>query len=105
MPLELHIIRFEVENNIFAFYKKKKEFYFVTAQVKRFRFSIVFAFVIFTMYVIYTLAGVKAVDFSLSNIKEMLGLISPIFVFMGLLDSWIPKETFIKYMGENSGLK
>jgi uncharacterized membrane protein YraQ (UPF0718 family) len=57
------------------------------------------------MYVIDTPAGVKAVDFSLSNIKEMLGLIPPIFVFMGLLDSWVPKETFIKYMGENSGLK
>ncbi len=57
------------------------------------------------MYIIDTPAGVKAVDFSLSNIKEMLGLIPPIFVFMGLLDSWVPKETFIKYMGENSGLK
>lgn len=57
------------------------------------------------MYFIDMPAGIKAFDFSLSNIREMLGLIPPIFIFMGLLDSWVPKEAFIKYMGENSGLK
>lgn len=77
----------------------------IVALVKRFRFAIFFAFVIIALYYINMPAGIKAVDFSLSNTEEMLGLIPPIFVFMGLLDSWVPKEAFIKYMGENSGIK
>ena len=32
-------------------------------------------------------------------------VIPPIFVLMGLLDVWVPKETMIKYMGEGSGIK
>jgi len=34
----------------------------------------------------------------------MLDLIRPVFVLMGLLDAWVPKETFIRHMGEASGL-
>lgn len=75
------------------------------ALVKRFRFAIAFAFVIVALYYIDMPAGIKAFNFSFSNMEEMLGLIPPIFVFMGLLDTWVPKETFIRYMGENSGLK
>ena len=77
----------------------------IVALVKRFGFAISFAFVIILLYYIHMPAGIKAFNFSLSNTKEMLGLIPPIFVFMGLLDTRIPKETFIKYMGENSGFK
>jgi uncharacterized membrane protein YraQ (UPF0718 family) len=35
----------------------------------------------------------------------MILVIPPIFVLLGLLDVWVPKETMIKYMGEGSGLK
>ena len=35
----------------------------------------------------------------------MMLVIPPIFVLMGLLDVWVPKETMIKYMGEGSGIK
>jgi Predicted permease. len=75
------------------------------ALAKRFRFAIVFAFVILALYFTDTAEGIKAFSISLSNTKEMLGLIPPVFVLMGLLDAWVPKETFIKYMGEASGLK
>ena len=77
----------------------------IIALVKKFRFVIAFTFVIIVLYYADMPAGVKAFKISVSNTQEMLGLIPPIFVFMGLLDTWIPKETFIRYMGENSGLK
>lgn len=76
-----------------------------SAVVKRFRFAIIFAFVIIALYFTDTAEGIKAFNISLSNTKEMLGLIPPVFVLMGLLDAWIPKETFIRYMGEDSGIK
>lgn len=35
----------------------------------------------------------------------MLSLLPPVFIFVGLPDVWVPKETIIRYMGENSGWK
>jgi uncharacterized membrane protein YraQ (UPF0718 family) len=37
------------------------------------------------------------------NFVQMLGIIPPIFLLIGLLDVWVPREKVIKYMGENSG--
>ncbi|NLX46312.1 MAG: permease [Treponema sp.] len=37
--------------------------------------------------------------------KTMLLVIPPIFVLLGLLDIWVPREKMIKYMGKDSGLK
>jgi uncharacterized membrane protein YraQ (UPF0718 family) len=38
------------------------------------------------------------------NLREMLSVLPPIFVLLGLLDVWIEKETMMKYMGDNSGI-
>ncbi|THB62453.1 MAG: permease [Spirochaetaceae bacterium] len=35
----------------------------------------------------------------------MLMVIPPIFILMGLLDVWVPKETMIQYMGQAAGIK
>jgi uncharacterized membrane protein YraQ (UPF0718 family) len=35
----------------------------------------------------------------------MLFVIPPIFVLLGLLDVWVPRETMVKHMGEGSGLR
>lgn len=49
--------------------------------------------------------GFKALGISAATFKEMLLIIPPIFILLGLLDVWVPRETMIKYMGEGSGLK
>lgn len=49
--------------------------------------------------------GIKAFSITGNSIKEMLLVVPPIFVLLGLLDVWVPKDTMIKYMGEGSGLK
>jgi len=40
-----------------------------------------------------------------SNFKEMLGILPPIFILLGLLDTWVPKKTVMRYMGEKAGWK
>ena len=50
-------------------------------------------------------AGLKATDVVIYSFKEMLLVLPPIFILIGLLDVWIPKETMIKLMGEGSGFK
>lgn len=36
------------------------------------------------------------------NLKEMLEIMPPIFILLGLLDVWVERETMIKLMGEDS---
>lgn len=40
-----------------------------------------------------------------TNIVTIAGVLPPIFILIGLLDVWVPKEVMIKYMGEKSGAK
>jgi uncharacterized membrane protein YraQ (UPF0718 family) len=49
--------------------------------------------------------GLKAIGISGYSIKEMIMIIPPVFVLLGLLDVWVPRETMMKYMGPGSGLK
>lgn len=67
-------------------------------------------FIISTILIILTFiwnkeVGVKAIDTVKFSFKEMMLVIPPIFILMGLLDEWVPKETVVKFMGEGSGLK
>ena len=49
--------------------------------------------------------GQKAFDITAFSLREMLLVIPPIFLLLGLLDVWVPRETMVKYMGKHSGLK
>ncbi len=48
--------------------------------------------------------GLKAIDTVKLSFKEMIMVLPPIFILLGLLDVWVPKESMVKYMGEGSGL-
>lgn len=49
--------------------------------------------------------GLEAVDTVKMSFKEMITILPPIFILMGLLDEWVPKEVMVKFMGEDSGIK
>lgn len=49
--------------------------------------------------------GKKAVATIGYSLREMLLVIPPIFVLLGLLDVWVPRETMIRLMGKGSGLR
>lgn len=48
---------------------------------------------------------VKALHVLYFSLKEMLLVIPPIFLLLGFLDVWVPKETMTRYMGSESGMK
>lgn len=73
--------------------------------LKRYRFSLVMIGIILTLRVAFPQVGSVAVNTVGYSFKEMLSVIPPVFVLLGLLDVWVPRETMIKYMGEGSGLK
>ena len=49
--------------------------------------------------------GKKSVELTAQNLLEMLAVIPPIFVLLGLLDVWVDRATMMKYTGKGSGLK
>nr|WP_319489574.1 permease [uncultured Caproiciproducens sp.] len=75
------------------------------AILKKYRAFIITAAAIGILTIINSQIGFKALGISAYSFKEMLLVIPPVFILLGLLDVWIPRETMIKYMGEESGLK
>ncbi|MFA5576872.1 MAG: permease [Tissierellaceae bacterium] len=48
--------------------------------------------------------GAKSVNTIVNSSKEMMLLLPPVFILLGLLDVWVPRDTMVKFMGEESGL-
>lgn len=49
--------------------------------------------------------GKLALDNTLGSFKEMLSVLPPIFVLLGLLDVWVDRATMVKYTGKDSGFQ
>jgi uncharacterized membrane protein YraQ (UPF0718 family) len=49
--------------------------------------------------------GQEVVRFTVANFREMLLLLPPVFILLGLMEVWVPRETMTKYMGADSGAK
>ena len=47
----------------------------------------------------------EVVSLSLDNLLEMLSIILPIFLLLGLMDVWVPKAAIMKFMGNDAGIK
>lgn len=49
--------------------------------------------------------GFRSVKLTWQNLLEMLSIVPPIFILLGLLDVWVPRELMIRLTGEGSGLR
>lgn len=47
----------------------------------------------------------KTASSLVGQVKTMLLVVPPIFLLLGLLDVWIPRETMMKFMGPGSGIR
>ncbi len=74
-------------------------------RLKRYLFFIVMIALTALIVIFNREIGMRAVNTTLYSFKEMILILPPIFVLLGLLDVWVPRETMIKYLGEGSGVK
>lgn len=72
--------------------------------LKKYNFFIALAFINILLILFFPETGQKSLNITWNNTLDMLSVIPPIFILLGLLDIWVEKETMIKYMGENSGI-
>ena len=74
-------------------------------QLKRYVFALIMLAVTGLLILVNRELGLRAVNTTLFSLKEMILILPPIFVLLGLLDVWVPRETMIRFLGEGSGLK
>jgi len=72
--------------------------------LKRYKYFLVLLVINIVVYGLYPSVGQNSIDITWSNAVEMLSVIPPIFILLGLLDVWVQRETMIKLMGEKSGI-
>ena len=49
--------------------------------------------------------GLKSLSLTKQNFIEMISVIPPIFILLGLLDVWVDRATMLQYTGKGSGLQ
>mgnify|MGYP000888751450 FL=1 len=72
--------------------------------IKRYKFFIILLVINTVIIVVKPDIGLKSLQLTKSNALEMLSILPPVFILLGLLDVWVKRETMIKYMGEKSGI-
>lgn len=77
----------------------------IKTYLKRYRVFIILLFINILLLFVTPEIGRKSFKLTYDNLLEMLGVIPPIFILLGLFDVWLKKETMIKYMGKGSGIK
>ncbi len=73
--------------------------------LKRYAAVIVVSLAFLVFVLLFPLWREKAIDSIVYQSKTMLLVIPPIFILLGLLDVWVPREKMIRYMGPDSGIK
>lgn len=72
--------------------------------LNRYKFFIILVVINIGLFFVFPTIGQRSLNITWSNTLEMLSVIPPIFVLLGLLDVWVQRETMINLMGEKSGL-
>ena len=72
--------------------------------LRRYKYFLVLVIINIVVYAMYPAVGQKSIEITWSNAVEMLSVLPPIFILLGLLDVWVQRETMIKLMGEKSGI-
>lgn len=72
--------------------------------IKRYKVFLILAAMNLVVGLISPEIGTKSISLTKSNVLEMLSIIPPVFILLGLLDVWVKRETMVKYMGKGSGL-
>lgn len=73
--------------------------------LKRYRAALLAAAAFIAFALLVPELAPKAASSLLVQTWSMLLVVPPIFLLLGLLDVWVPRETLMRYMGEGSGLK
>jgi uncharacterized membrane protein YraQ (UPF0718 family) len=71
---------------------------------KRYSFFLISLLILLIILTLNKEVGFKSIQSAKSSFMQMVIVLPPIMILLGLMDVWLPRETLIKYMGEKSGI-
>ena len=71
--------------------------------IKRYKWFLGLLLIWLTVFAVNRSAGLDALTITGNSLLDMILLLPPILVFVGLLDIWVKKDTLMTYMGPGSG--
>lgn len=72
--------------------------------INRYKYFLISFLICIIIYFVDSNLGINIFISTKSSIDQMLSVLPAIMILLALLDVWVPKEYFIKYMGSNSGV-
>ena len=75
------------------------------AFLKRYKVFLILVILNVVVGAVFPEIGIKSFSLTKQNFVEMISVIPPIFILLGLLDVWVDRATMMKYTGKGSGLK
>ncbi len=72
--------------------------------LKRYKFVILWIIVVVIIYFFNGNFAFKVFQNAKSSFMQMLGVLPPIMIMLGLIDVWVSRESMMKYMGKESGI-
>ena len=75
------------------------------ATLKRYRLTLLLIVIIAVYRFINPAIGTEMITRTLGNFREMLSVLPPIFILLGVLEVWVPREVIFRNLGEGSGLR
>ncbi|MCR3923209.1 MAG: permease [Firmicutes bacterium] len=73
--------------------------------IKRYRFSLTFVAIIIIFLFARPELGLEMITRTGNSFREMLSVLPPIFILLGVLEVWVPREVIMRNLGEDSGLR
>lgn len=72
--------------------------------VNRYKLFFIVLVILILVIIFEKNTGMKAFNNTKDSFLQMLSVLPPIMVLLGLMDEWISRESMMKYMGEESGI-
>lgn len=72
--------------------------------LNRYKFTVILLAILILVIIFQTNTGMKAFDNTKDSFMQMLSVLPPIMVLLGLMDEWVSRESMMKYMGDDSGV-
>ncbi|MCK9191894.1 MAG: permease [Sphaerochaetaceae bacterium] len=72
--------------------------------LRKYRLFISSLIILSVVFILNKEIGMNSVKTTYKSFKQMMFYIPPVFILIGLLDVWIPKEAMVHLMGEKSGI-
>ena len=72
--------------------------------LNRYKFFLITLIILILVLIFKNHIGIKALTIANDSFFQMLSVLPPIMVLLGLMDEWVSRESMMKYMGEDSGI-